>query len=160
MARGPLTAFRPATAEDVPAMRAVAVAAYRGYLPRMDRAPAPMTADYARAVREHEVWVAERGDVIAGLLVLVRQPDHLLLENVAVLPSAQGRGIGTSLLALAEERARRHGLREVRLYTNEAMTENLAYYPCHGYTETHRAAQDGFSRVFFRKIVAREWDAG
>jgi GNAT superfamily N-acetyltransferase len=154
MAGGPVTVFRPATAEDVAGMRAVAVAAYQGYLPRMDRAPAPMTADYARAVREHEVWVAVRDDVVVGLLVLVRRPDHLLLENVAVLPSAQGQGIGAGLLALSEERARRHGLREVRLYTNEAMTENLAYYPRHGYAETHRAAQDGFSRVFFRKIVS------
>jgi hypothetical protein len=33
------------------------------------------------------------------------------------------------------------------------MTENLAYYPRHGYAETHRAEQDGFSRVFFRKLI-------
>jgi hypothetical protein len=31
------------------------------------------------------------------------------------------------------------------------MTENLTYYPRHGYTETHRAEQDGFRRVFFSK---------
>jgi hypothetical protein len=31
------------------------------------------------------------------------------------------------------------------------MTENLAYYPRHAYIETHRAEQDGFRRVFFRK---------
>jgi hypothetical protein len=39
----------------------------------------------------------------------------------------------------------------MRLYTNAAMTENLAYYSRRGYTETHRAHQDGFHRVFFRK---------
>ena len=33
------------------------------------------------------------------------------------------------------------------------MTENLTYYPRYGYTETHRAQQDGFQRVFFRKPV-------
>jgi GNAT superfamily N-acetyltransferase len=145
--------FRPATVADVAALRAVAVAAYERYVPRIGRAPAPMTADYALAVRDHEVWVAVRDDVIAGLLVLVVRPDHLLLENVAVLPSAQGLGIGAGLLNLAEEQARRHGVSEVRLYTNEAMTENLAYYPRHGYTETHRARQDGFRRVFFRKTI-------
>ena len=37
------------------------------------------------------------------------------------------------------------------IYTNAAMTENLAYYPRHGYTQTHRAQLDGFQRVFFRK---------
>jgi hypothetical protein len=34
------------------------------------------------------------------------------------------------------------------------MTENLAYCPRHGYTETHRAEQDGFRRVFFTKHPA------
>jgi len=34
------------------------------------------------------------------------------------------------------------------------MTENLAYYPRHGYRETHRAAQDGFERVFFAKPLS------
>jgi hypothetical protein len=33
------------------------------------------------------------------------------------------------------------------------MTENLACYPRHGYAETHRAEQDGFNRVFFRKPI-------
>lgn len=35
-----------------------------------------------------------------------------------------------------------------------AMTENLAYYSRRGYAETHRAEQDGFRRVFFRKHIA------
>jgi GNAT superfamily N-acetyltransferase len=73
---------------------------------------------------------------------------------VAVLPSAQGRGTGARLLALAEEHARDLGLGEVRLYTNEAMTENIAYYARHGYAETHRQEHGGFRRVFFRKPVA------
>jgi GNAT superfamily N-acetyltransferase len=63
----------------------------------------------------------------------------------------QGRGIGVRLLDLAEDHARSLHLGEVRLYTNEAMTENLSYYPRHGYAETHRAEQDGFRRVYFRK---------
>jgi len=71
-----------------------------------------------------------------------------------VRPSRQGRGAGSRLLALAEDEARRLRLSEIRLYTNEAMTENLAYYPRHGYAETHRAEQDGFRRVFFRKHLA------
>src|SRR5262249_39060237 len=79
------------------------------------------------------------------------QPAPLLLGTAAVRPSARGRGIGARLLAFAEDQARALGRDEIRLYTNEAMTENLAYYPRHGYTETHRAEQDGFRRVFFRK---------
>ena len=90
---------------------------------------------------------------VAGFIILIPRPGYLLLDNVAVLPAAQGRGIGARLLALAEDRARALGVPEIRLYTNAAMTENLTYYPRYGYTETHRAQQDGFQRVFFRKPV-------
>jgi ribosomal protein S18 acetylase RimI-like enzyme len=146
---------RPATAADLPGLRAIAAAAYAIYVPRIGREPAPMTADYKSAVARSEVWVALDGEEIAGLLVLVPHPDHLLLENIAVRPAAQGRGIGARLLALAEQEAARLGQREIRLYTNAAMTENLAYYPRHGYTMTHRAEQDGYDRVFFTKPLPR-----
>jgi ribosomal protein S18 acetylase RimI-like enzyme len=136
---------------DLDAVRELAVTAYEIYVERIGRPPAPMTADYAEAIRAGSLWVAEDGSRIVGLLVLQPEADHLLLDNVAVHPDAQGRGVGRLLLHLAEERARAEGYAEVRLYTNEAMTENLAYYPRHGYVETHRAVDDGFRRVFFRK---------
>jgi GNAT superfamily N-acetyltransferase len=69
------------------------------------------------------------------------------------LTASQGRGIGSELLLLAEDEAKRRGHREIRLYTNEAMTENLDYYPRKGYVETHRGTQDGYRRVFFTKSI-------
>lgn len=51
----------------------------------------------------------------------------------------QGSGAGGALLAYADEAARAAGRSEIRLYTNEAMTENLEYYPRRGFAETHRA---------------------
>lgn len=142
---------RPAGQGDVDLLRRIATAAYQPYVARIGRAPAPMTADYAQAVRSGQAWVAVEDGQVAGFVVLVAHPGYLLLENVAVDPAAQGRGIGSRLLGVAEEQARSLGLSEIRLYTNEAMIENLAYYPRRGYAETHRAEQDGFRRVFFRK---------
>lgn len=143
---------RPATPGDVTELRAIVEAAFEIYIPRIGRPPAPMTADYAAAVDRREVWVAVGGDgEIAGLIVLVAQPDHLLLDVIAVRPGAQGIGIGAHLLALAQSEATALGFREIRLCTNAAMTENLRYYPQHGYQLTHRAQQDGFQRVFFAK---------
>jgi ribosomal protein S18 acetylase RimI-like enzyme len=136
---------------DVRAVRELAVAAYQPYVARIGRPPAPMVADYAAAVAEQALWVAEDAGAIVGLLVLRTEPDHLLLENVAVHPDAQGRGVGSLLLRVADDEASAAGCPEIRLYTNEAMTENLAYYPRHGYVETHRAEDDGFRRVYFRK---------
>jgi GNAT superfamily N-acetyltransferase len=142
---------RSATPADVPRIRAIAAAAYAPYEGRIGRPPAPVTADYDGAVARGEVWVAVLDEDIVGLLVLAGRPDHVLLENVAVIPSAQGSGVGARLLAVAEAHAASLGLTEVRLYTNAAMTENLAYYPRHGYVETHRGTQDGFHRVYFSK---------
>jgi GNAT superfamily N-acetyltransferase len=145
---------RRADERDAAALTAVADLAYRDYVPRIGRPPAPMTADYASAIRGGLVWVAAADDEVVGLLVLAARQDHLLIENIAVLPGWQRRGVGAQLMALAEDQAGRLGLDEIRLYTNEAMTENLAYYPGQGYAETHRAEQDGFRRVFFSKRLA------
>jgi len=95
-----------------------------------------------------DVWVAERASNLVGFLVLYGRDDHLLAHNV-VGPHAQRSGIGRRLLDLAGERARAAGLPEVQLCTSAAMTENLASFARHGYRQTHRAAQDGFERVFF-----------
>ncbi|MFZ0217256.1 MAG: GNAT family N-acetyltransferase [Candidatus Dormiibacterota bacterium] len=143
--------LRRAVDTDVPALAALGRAAYAHYVPRIGHEPAPMTADYAAAVAAGEVWVAEHDDRVVGLVVLVPAVDHLLLENVAVNPDLQGAGVGTALLRLAEREAASRSLPAIRLYTNEAMTENLAYYPRRGYRETHRAIENGFRRVYFEK---------
>ena len=142
---------RRAEPGDVAGIAGIAAAAYAPYVARIGRPPAPMEADYAGAVARGEVWVAQRDRYLAGLLVLRPMPGYLLLENVAVDPAHQGGGVGARLLALAEQQAALLGLDEIRLYTNAAMTENLAYYPRHGYAETGRGEQDGFQRVFFAK---------
>jgi ribosomal protein S18 acetylase RimI-like enzyme len=126
-------------------------AAYARYVERIGREPAPMTADYDALIAAGEVWIVRAGEDVAGVLVLRPQPPALLVENVAVAPGHQGRGLGRLLMAFAEERARAEDLAEVVLYTNERMTENLRFYPALGFTETGRATQDGFARVFFRK---------
>ncbi len=149
----PAVTVRRATPGDVPALYVVVHQAYLLYVPRIGRMPAPMTADYAAAVQAGQAWVAEADGQVVGLLVLVVNHGYLLIQNIAVLPSAQRRGIGARLLALAEEEARGQGLGEIRLYTNEGMTENLAYYPRHGYRETRRAEEHGFRRVFFSKVL-------
>jgi GNAT superfamily N-acetyltransferase len=147
----PVLTLRRAGPGDVTALREIAAEAYHPYVARIGRAPAPMTADYAEAVRAGQAWVAVTDGEIAGFVIVIDEPGCLLVENVAVRPAAQGRGIGSRLLALAEDQARSLGRGEVRLYTNEAMTENLSYYPRRGYAETGRAEQDGFRRVFFCK---------
>lgn len=130
-------------------MAALARDAYAIYVERIGRPPAPMEADYGAVVGDSESWVAEDDSGLVGLLVLRPGRDHLLLDNVAVRPDRQGRGVSSLLLAKAEDRARELALPEVRLYTNVAMTENIGYYRRHGYVLTHGGSSDGFRRAHF-----------
>ena len=141
-------------------MQRIVLAAYQKYVDRIGRRPGPMDSDYEALVSQGRTWVAEVDGEAVGILVLQEATDHLVVENVAVTPGAQRRGIGERLLDHADEQARRAGLTEVRLYTHEAMTENLAYYPRRGFGETHRETQDGFSRVFLTKVLAAPGPVG
>jgi ribosomal protein S18 acetylase RimI-like enzyme len=148
--------IRQAVDADVAAVGAVVEAAYSVYVPRIGRAPAPMTADYAALIAAGEVWVGDADERVIGVLVIRASGEALELENVAVDPSEQGLGHGRSLVSFAEDRARELGLQAVELYTNEAMVENVALYPQLGYVETGRRVEDGYRRVYFRKTL----DAG
>jgi GNAT superfamily N-acetyltransferase len=146
---------RRATASD---SASCADVAFRSYLPYIDRMggqrPAPMDADYAESIARDLVWVAEVGIHVAGFLVLVDQPATTLLENVAVHPDWQGRGIGRLLVAIGEDHAKSTGKNAVRLYTNAAMLENRRLYSHLGYAEVGRRVEDGFDRVFYEKSIS------
>jgi GNAT superfamily N-acetyltransferase len=142
--------IRPAERGELEALRRIVARAYAVYVPRIGRRPAPMDEDLAGHVDAGRVLVADAGGA-CGLIVLVERADHLLVQNVAVDPAWQGRGLGRALLARAEEEARGRGLGELRLYTNAAMHENLRLYARLGFVETGRGSEDGFERVYLRK---------
>jgi ribosomal protein S18 acetylase RimI-like enzyme len=143
--------IRLAQPQDLPAIERIVHDAYVKYADRIGKKPGPMLDDYRARVAEQSVWVMDDGDAVMGLVVLLQEDDHVLLDNVAVDPSSQGRGVGRALMAFAEEEARRRGFREIRLYTHQLMHENVALYPHLGYEETGRGEQAGYARVFFRK---------
>ncbi len=145
---------RRARAEDVPAIAALVAAAYGPYEPLIGRTPLPMLADYAEAVRNHQLWVLDGPIGLTGVLELDPRPDHLWIENVAVPPRHQGEGLGRLLLRHAETEARRLGLDELGLLTNERYVENIAMYTRYGYRETHRVPHRGTDLVYFRKRLA------
>lgn len=142
---------RRAAMSDAPRVTDIVRRAYAHYVVRIGKPPAPMHADYGRLIADGTVHVLEDDTILVGVIVLIPQVGRLDLDNVAVDPDHQHRGYGRRLIAFAEAEARRLGLPEVRLYTNIAMTENLALYTGLGFEETHRADDDGYRRVFMRK---------
>ena len=143
--------IRAATAADVPAIVNTVDRAYRRYIVRIGKPPGPMLDDYAARVSEDAVWVLQDGPAIVGILVLLSAPKYLLLDNIAIAPERQGRGLGRRLLAFAESEALRRGYREIRLYTHQTMIENQRLYASIGYEETGRGSEAGYDRVFMRK---------
>src|SRR5579859_176606 len=92
--------LRRATPDDLPAIRALIDASYSRYLSRMDKRPAPMLRDYGPSVEAGTTWVT--GSPLTAVLTLYPRSDHMYVENIAVNPSAQGRGLGRALMEFAE----------------------------------------------------------
>jgi len=144
--------IRCARPADRAAIERIVRAAYGLYVERIGKPPGPMLDDYTALISDGRVSVLEEaGRTMAAIIVLLPEPDHLLLDNIAVRPDRQGQGLGRRLIAFAEEQARRLGHSEVRLYTHEKMTENIALYTRLGFVETGRGQQAGYDRVFMTK---------
>jgi GNAT superfamily N-acetyltransferase len=155
-----MTEIRRARTDEADTIRALVRAAYAMYVPRIGREPSPMNDDYPKLISADKVWVIEDDGELAGVVVLEDTPDALQVENVAVRPESQGRGLGRALLSFADDEGRRRGYGAVILYTNVHMTENVERYPRLGYVEVGRGHEHGFDRVFFRKELDGEGSSG
>jgi len=147
--------LRLAGVGDADAVAACVRRAYAKYDGRLPKPPLPVLADYAAVIAQGLTWLLEQDGACVGVLVLEAEPHALLIENVAVDPAQQGRGLGRVLLDFAETEARRRGLGAVRLYTHARMTENIALYRRRGYVETaRRTTHGGRETVFMRKDLS------
>jgi ribosomal protein S18 acetylase RimI-like enzyme len=97
-----------------------------------------MTADYDQAVKRHLIDLYEEGGELHALIEMVVETGHLVIENIAVRPDQQGKGIGDRLLRHAEVVAASMNMREVRLITNVTMVSNIAFYSKRGYQDYDR----------------------
>lgn len=95
--------------------------------------------------RPHRALVAEeQGHPLGFMLMLDSLPDEVTGEDqgfvayMAVEPEAQGRGIGSALLARAEDEARRLGLPYMALMVTEENASARALYERAGYVVERR----------------------
>ncbi|MNL29311.1 Acetyltransferase (GNAT) family protein [compost metagenome] len=147
--------IRLAVAADENDIRTCAEGAYTRYITVIGRRPAPMDADFAAQIAVGHVHVSTGpAGELQGFIVFCVEAEHIMLENVAVMPAAAGKGIGKALIGFCEDEARRLGFSAVQLYTNEKMTENLSIYPRLGYVEIDRRTENGFNRVYFEKRLS------
>ena len=128
--------------------------AYGIYVPVLGRKPLLMTLDYLAAINDFDIWSAERRGSNTGLLVLQHEQDHTLIYSVAVLQNRSGLGIGKLLLRHAEHVAVAKGFNQLRLYTYELMTRNLAIYRAFGYADSHVTEYKGHKVIHLKKLLS------
>jgi ribosomal protein S18 acetylase RimI-like enzyme len=140
--------IRLAKASDADAVRTLVREAYGRWVERFGREPSPMRDDYDQRIAADQVWVLEEEGEAVGLIVLRDGPESILIQNVAVAPSAQSRGHGRRLMTFGEKEAKRRGYSEVRLYVNALMVENVAFYQHLGFVEIERVHDKGRDQVY------------
>ena len=129
--------LRRASTDDIPAIAALTEAAYLPNESIIGVPSLPRIADYHQVLAEHEVWLAETGAELDGVLVLQEEPAKFTLWSIAVAPAATGRKVGSALMDFAEERARALGHDAIHLYTHARLAERIGWYERLGYQTTH-----------------------
>lgn len=143
--------IRRARASDLAGIQACIEAAYGHYVEVIGEKPGPLLDDYKAMLETHHVWVYEKDEHILGLLILIEKETHILLDNAAVHPDVQGRGVGKKLVQLAELESKKLGYDEIQLYTHEKMLGNQAMYKKLGYEEFDRRVERKLNRVYLKK---------
>ncbi len=143
----------PATAGDAGAIRSLTREAYAKWVPIIGREPKPMTADYDAAVRDHRIDLLHLDGRLAALIEMIPETDHILIENIAVSPAFQGRGLGRTLMAHAEQLATSLGHALIKLYTNKMFAENVLLYQRLGYVIDREEAGPRGITVYMSKTL-------
>ncbi|MEM9783384.1 MAG: N-acetyltransferase [Pseudomonadota bacterium] len=155
--------IRSASDADIPTLAAIAEQAYGVYAPRLGgKQPPAMRPDFAAFTASGNAWVTVgAGQVLAYVLAAPgsrAEPgdagdDTWVIDNIAVAPAAQGRGLGRRLLVLAENEGRRRGFGRAALITNIVMTENQALYRRLGWRETGQRRRKGMTIIDYAKAL-------
>ena len=149
--------LRPATREDIPAIVMVSNSSTaeeddigfgtpRSELVFSEEARLSAAWEDPNFVREEEVWLAELDGRVVGCVTVEDRGEALELINIDVPRDLQGRGIGTLMVRLVEERARREGKRSVTLGTSRNAAgvawKSLPWWQSRGYRITGEEEND------------------
>jgi ribosomal protein S18 acetylase RimI-like enzyme len=146
--------LRPALPEDGPRVAALYTRTRAAAVPLMPPAVHTAAEDVAHFAGllsdgEHEAWLAEDAGAVVGFAILTAT----WLDGLYVDPAAQGRGVGTALLELAQA-LRPDGF---GLWVFETNLPARALYARHGFVEVERT--DGSENEEHAPDIRMEWPA-
>ena len=143
--------FRRAVAEDHKIIIAIAQKAYEKYVERMGKEPAPMRPVIQK---EDVVFICEDNKQIIAFAILVKINDQIILDNIAVDPSHQKKGIGNNFIKFIEQYLIKKKFDKYQLYTNEKMFENIKWYQKIGFKIFKKVTEKGYNRIYFEKELS------
>ena len=141
---------RPLAPDDAPAVVAVIHAAFSAQERLTTPPPGALgeTAESVRALLEAGGGAAvEQDGVLAGAVLWREKEGGLYFGRLAVPPAFRGRGIAHTLIAAAEEEARRRGLRRVHCGARLALEGNHRLFRSCGYREFRRPFEEKYGAV-------------
>jgi ribosomal protein S18 acetylase RimI-like enzyme len=118
----------------------------------------PLEGRYADLIRNRDMTVLLAGDGPDGFAQIRYRPwvysagpqAHSYLEELYVVPSLRGKGIGRALLEAAMEMARSEGATHMELGTSEDDTAAVALYESTGFTN-REGSPDGPVMLFYER---------
>ena len=152
--------IRVATASDGPRLQEIERQAGEQFrsvgLPHIADADPFDLDELAEYSDDDRSWVAEDGSVVVGYLVIDRTGDAAHIEQVSVVPEAQGRGVGRGLMDHARRWAEANGFRSLTLMTFRDVAWNEPLYAHLGF----RTLTEDEMTDELRAIRARETAEG
>ena len=143
--------LREATPSDAEVIYHLTKAAYEEYRAFLDP-PSGVDKETLEAVqsllREGGAIVAWMGGMAVGAVRYEPRADgSLYVGRLAVLPSHRRRGIGRTLMAAAEEKARRIGSARIILGARLQLPQNRAFFESLGYRVDGHRSHPGYDRA-------------
>ena len=138
--------MRRADEADAAAIADVLAQAFAPYRARYtEQAFGATTLDVERILarmREGPVWVALDADRIVGTVSVVLNGSECYVRGMAILPDAQGRGIGRLLLDAVEDFAVTAGSQSLTLITTPFLDQAIRLYERFGFYRNAEGPQD------------------
>ena len=127
--------FRTAERSDLSSIQQCVEQAYRPYVALLGVEPAPLHTDYAEHIQKGNLLVAQsmKGEFV-GILLSYLDGASLVVDNVAIMPRYQRQGALVDVCVRAVQLAKEAGVENIRTFTNQKLTRNIAMYEKLGFS--------------------------
>jgi ribosomal protein S18 acetylase RimI-like enzyme len=116
-------------AEDISEILRLSFAEFESdYTPAAYAIVTPPAEEITGRFAEGPMWVAVRNGQLTGTVSVVPETDRLYIRSMAVLPNAQGLGIGKRLMLAVEKYGIEKGFDSLFLYTTHFSADAIRLY--------------------------------